>query len=55
MRGNWVDDDTSGGCEWDSNFQQLLLLRAKDDPTILDIMKRKTSEALSCKTLGAVA
>ena len=44
MRGNWVDDDIFGGCERDSNFHQLLLLRAKDDPTILDIMKRKTNK-----------
>ena len=30
------------GCEADSNFHQFLLLSAKDDPGILDIMKRKT-------------
>ena len=40
MRGNWVDDETFGGCERDSNFHQLLLLRA----TIFDIMKRKTNK-----------
>ena len=44
MRGSRVDDETFGGCERDSNFHQLLLLRAKDDPTILDIMKRKTNK-----------
>ena len=42
MRGNWVDQ-VFCGCERDSNFHQLLL-RAKDDPTILDIMKRKTNK-----------
>ena len=30
------------GCEEDSNFQQLLLLRGNDDPGILNIMKQKT-------------
>ena len=44
MRSNWVDDEIFGGCDRDSNFHQLLLLRAKDDPTILDIMKRKTNK-----------
>ena len=44
MRGNWVDDEVFGGCKRDSNFHQLLLLRANDDPTILDIMKRKTNK-----------
>ena len=44
MRGNWVNDEAFGGCERDSNFHQLLLLRANDDPTIMDIMKRKTNK-----------
>ena len=29
-------------CEQDSNFYQLMLLRANDDPSILDTMKRKS-------------
>ena len=42
MRGNWVSaDEEGGGSEVHSNFHQLLLLRAKDDPGILDIMQRK--------------
>ena len=46
MRGNWVaaEDEGGCGCEQDSNFHQLLLLRARDDPAILDIMKRKTQK-----------
>ena len=40
FRGNWVSGE--GGCEADFTFHQLLLLRARDDPGILDIMKRKT-------------
>ena len=42
MRGNWVIDEAFGGCERDSNFHQLLLLRANDHPTILDFIKCKT-------------
>ena len=45
MRGNWIPnagESESGGCERESNFHQLLLLRAVDDPGILDILKRKT-------------
>lgn len=42
VRGNWVPEEGGGGCELDSNFLQLMLLRANDDPMILDIMKRKT-------------
>ena len=43
MRGNWISaDGEGGGSELHSNFHQLLLLRAKDDPSILDIMQRKT-------------
>ena len=43
MRGNWISaDEEGGGSELHSNFHQLLLLRAKDDPSILDIMQRKT-------------
>jgi len=30
------------GCEEDSNFHQLMLLRVNDDATILNIMKQKT-------------
>ena len=46
MRGNWVSpspDDSEGcGFEQRSNFQQLMLLCAKDDPTVLDIMQCRT-------------
>lgn len=42
FRGNWVSDGNRGGAEVDSNFYQLLLLRAKDDPDILEVMQRKT-------------
>ena len=42
MRGNWVPEEEGGGCERDSNFHQLMLLRASDDPGILEIMQRKT-------------
>lgn len=42
MRENWVPEEGGGGCELDSNFHQLMLLRANDDPMILYIMKRKT-------------
>ena len=42
MRGNWVLEEGGGGCERDSNFHQLMLLRASDDPGILEIMQRKT-------------
>ena len=42
FRGNWASAEGGSGSEADSNFHQLLLLRAKDDPGILDIMKRKT-------------
>ena len=42
MRGNWVQEGGGGGCERDSNFHQLMLLLASDDPGISDIMKRKT-------------
>ena len=43
MRGNWVhtEDSEGGGSEQHSNFHHLLL-RAKDDPSIIDIMQRKT-------------
>jgi len=45
LRGNWItSEDGNGGCERDSNFHQLLLLRANDDSNILDIMKRKTNK-----------
>ena len=42
MRGNWVPEEAGGGCERDSNFHQLMLLHASDDPGILEIMQRKT-------------
>ena len=55
LRGNWdlgasgapvsipaVADETGSGAEVQSNFHQLLLLRGKDDPNIIDIMQRKT-------------
>ena len=44
LRGNWIpSDDGSGGCEKESNFYQLMQLRANDDPGMLDIMRRKTN------------
>ena len=43
LRGKWVPSaDGDGGYDFESNFHQLMLLREKDDPNILDIMKRKT-------------
>jgi len=44
MIGYWEATDVSdgGGSEVHSNFHQLLLLRAKDDPTILNILQRRT-------------
>ena len=45
FRGNWIpSEDGSGGCEKESNFYQLILLRANDDPGMLDIMRRKTNK-----------
>ena len=44
FRGTWVSsesDQETGGAEVNSNFHQLLLLRANDDPTILEYMRRK--------------
>ena len=41
MRGNWVPEG-GGGCEQDSNFHQLMMLHANDNPAFLDIMKQKT-------------
>ena len=29
MRGNWVDDDTFGGCEWDSIFNNYCFYELK--------------------------
>ena len=44
FRGNWIpSEDGSGGCEKESNFYQLMQLRANDDPGMLDIMRRKTN------------
>ena len=37
-----MSDESGGGAEVYSNFYQLLLLRAKDDPGILEIMQHKT-------------
>ncbi len=42
LRGNWVPKEGGSGSELDSNFHQLMLLRAIDDPAMLDTMKRKT-------------
>ena len=44
FRGSWVQSETEvgGGSEVDSNFHQLMLLRAKDDPQILEVMSQKT-------------
>lgn len=44
FRGNWVESNEVGevGSEVHSNFHQLLLLRERDDPSILDIMRRKS-------------
>ena len=44
FRGTWVSsesDQEGSGAEVNSNFHQLLLLRANDDPTILEYMQRK--------------
>ena len=44
FRGNWVPAEKEGeaGAEANSNFHQLLLLCAKDDPSILEVMHQKT-------------
>ena len=42
MKENWASVEGDRGCEHDSNLHQLMLLRANDDPIILDIMKLKT-------------
>ena len=44
MRGNWVptEDSEGGGSEQHSNFHQLLLLRAKNDLSIMHIMHCRT-------------
>ena len=41
MRGNWVSIEEGASCEENSNFHQLLLLRANDDANISNIMKQK--------------
>ena len=44
FRGSWVSSESENegaGTELNSNFHQLLLLRSKDDPTILEFMQRK--------------
>ena len=40
FRGNWIPagESSSGGSEQESNFHQLMLLRANDDPNILEVM-----------------
>ena len=45
-----VIDEAFGGCERDSNLHQLLLLRANDDPTILDFMKLTNTPTITFKT-----
>jgi len=42
MRRNWISFEGGTSCEEDSNFGQLMLLRANDDATILNIMTQKT-------------
>ena len=37
-----TEDSEGGGSDQHSNFHQLLLLRAKDDPSIMDIMQHRT-------------
>ena len=59
FRGNWKDETHS---EFNSNFHQLLLLRAEDDPSILVWIKRESTlkytspemqnEILKCMALG---
>ena len=44
FRGNW---DNEKGVETNSNFQQLLLLRAQDDPKLLAWMNRKKQKYTS--------
>ena len=45
FRGNWIpSEDGSGGSQRESNFYQLMLLRANDDPGMLDIMRCKTNK-----------
>ena len=45
FRGNWVPADKEGeaGAEVNSNFHQLLLLRAKKNPRVLEVMRQKNS------------
>ena len=50
MTGNWVPEEGGSGCELDSNFHQLMLLRANDDPMILDII----IYLLSCHTFTPI-
>ena len=47
FRGNWISAEEGCSEETDSNFHQLLLLRAKDDPGILDIMQSKTRKYMN--------
>jgi len=42
MRRNWMSIEGGTSCEEHSNFHQLMLLRANDDVTILNIMTQKT-------------
>ena len=43
MRDNWVPAEAGEGCEEDSNFHQMMLLHAIDDPLNTDVMKRNPS------------
>jgi len=45
FRGNWIpSEDSNGGCEKESNFYQLMVLHANDNPGMLDIMRRKANK-----------
>jgi len=49
FRGRWVSSESENegtGTELNSNFYQLLLLRSKDDPAILEFMERKKKSIL---------
>ena len=49
------ETEVGGGSEVDSNFHQLMLLRAKDDPQILEVMSQKTRKVAQNHSLGASA
>ena len=45
FRDNWIpSEDGSSGCKKESNFYQLMLLLANNDPGMLDIMRRKPNK-----------